>query len=125
MSCSGADAAPGVERSGSAFRPCLPLSGIRGFGQHDQCACQFGGADGVGTGRDELPHLAVFVGSTPAKAVERLRIEVARQRVQSSGETIERIAQLTGFRDPDRMRRAFIRAFGHPPQSLRRAARVS
>ena len=63
--------------------------------------------------------------STPAKAVERLRIEVARQRVQTSGETIERIAQLTGFRDPDRMRRAFIRAFGHPPQSLRRAARAS
>jgi transcriptional regulator GlxA family with amidase domain len=64
-------------------------------------------------------------GSTPSKAVERLRIEVARQRVQSSVETIERIAQLTGFRDPDRMRRAFIRAFGQPPQSLRRAARAS
>jgi transcriptional regulator GlxA family with amidase domain len=63
-------------------------------------------------------------GSTPSKAVERLRIEVARQRVQSSSEAIERVAQLTGFRDPERMRRAFIRAFGQPPQSLRRAARV-
>jgi transcriptional regulator GlxA family with amidase domain len=63
-------------------------------------------------------------GSTPSKAVERLRIEVARQRVQSSGEAIERVAQLTGFRDPERMRRAFIRAFGQPPQSLRRAARA-
>jgi transcriptional regulator GlxA family with amidase domain len=52
-------------------------------------------------------------GTTPSKAVERLRIEVARQRVQS-----------TGFRDPERMRRAFIRAFGQPPQSLRRAARA-
>ena len=64
-------------------------------------------------------------GSTPSKAIERLRIEVARQRVQSSGEAIERVAQLTGFRDPNRMRRAFIRAFGQPPQSLRRAARAS
>jgi transcriptional regulator GlxA family with amidase domain len=64
-------------------------------------------------------------GSTPSKAVERLRIEVARQRVQSSSEAIERVAQLTGFRDPERMRRAFIRAFGQPPQSLRRAARAS
>jgi transcriptional regulator GlxA family with amidase domain len=63
-------------------------------------------------------------GSTPSKAVERLRIEVARQRVQSSGEAIERVAQQTGFRDPERMRRAFIRAFGQPPQSLRRAARA-
>ena len=64
-------------------------------------------------------------GSTPSKAVERLRIEVARQRVQSSGEAIERVAEITGFRDPERMRRAFIRAFGQPPQSLRRAARAS
>lgn len=63
-------------------------------------------------------------GTTPSKAVERLRIEVARQRVQSSAEAIERVAETTGFRDPERMRRAFIRAFGQPPQSLRRAARV-
>jgi transcriptional regulator GlxA family with amidase domain len=63
-------------------------------------------------------------GTTPSKAVERLRTEVARQRVQSSGEAIERVAEVTGFRDPERMRRAFIRAFGQPPQSLRRAARA-
>ena len=63
--------------------------------------------------------------STPSKAIERLRIEVARQRVQSSVEAIERVAQLTGFRDPNRMRRAFIRAFGQTPQSLRRAARAA
>jgi transcriptional regulator GlxA family with amidase domain len=63
-------------------------------------------------------------GSTPSKAIERLRIEVARQRVQSSSEAIERVAEITGFRDPERMRRAFIRAFGQPPQSLRRAARA-
>ena len=62
-------------------------------------------------------------GTTPSKAIERLRIEVARARVQSSGEAIERVAETTGFRDPERMRRAFIRAFGQPPQALRRAAR--
>jgi transcriptional regulator GlxA family with amidase domain len=63
-------------------------------------------------------------GATPSKAVERLRIEAARQRVQSSSEAIELVARSTGFRDPERMRRAFIRAFGQPPQSLRRAARA-
>ena len=63
-------------------------------------------------------------GTTPSKAVERLRIEAARQRVQSSSEAIERVAQSTGFRDPERMRRAVIRAFGQPPHSLRRAARA-
>jgi len=62
-------------------------------------------------------------GATPSKAIERLRIEVARARVQSSSQPIERVAETTGFRDPERMRRAFIRAFGQPPQSLRRAAR--
>jgi transcriptional regulator GlxA family with amidase domain len=63
-------------------------------------------------------------GATPSKAVERLRLETARQRVQSSTEAIELVARSAGFRDPERMRRAFIRAFGQPPQSLRRAARA-
>jgi transcriptional regulator GlxA family with amidase domain len=62
-------------------------------------------------------------GATPRQAVERLRIDVARTRVQSSAEPIEGVARATGFRDPERMRRAFIRSFGQPPQALRRAAR--
>jgi len=64
-------------------------------------------------------------GATPSKAVERLRVEAAKARVQASGEAIERVAQITGFGDPERMRRAFIRAFGQPPQALRRAARAA
>jgi transcriptional regulator GlxA family with amidase domain len=63
-------------------------------------------------------------GLSPSKAVERLRIEVARTRVQSGNEPIEVIARGAGFGDAERMRRAFMRTFGHPPQSLRRAARV-
>lgn len=62
-------------------------------------------------------------GSTPSRAVERLRSEAARNLVRSSAQSIERVAQATGFGDPERMRRAFIRAFGHPPQAIRRAAR--
>lgn len=58
-------------------------------------------------------------GETPAKAVERLRVEVARQRVERSAEPIEVIAHAF-FKDPERMRRAFIRVLGHPPQSIRR-----
>jgi Helix-turn-helix domain len=50
--------------------------------------------------------------ATPSKAVERLRIDVAGQRVQSSCEANERIAETTGFRYPGRIRNAFIRAFG-------------
>ncbi|WP_233237051.1 GlxA family transcriptional regulator [Bordetella sp. LUAb4] len=61
-------------------------------------------------------------GETPAKAVERLRVEIARPRVERGGEPIERIAQSVGFIDPERMRRAFVRLLGHPPQSIRRMA---
>jgi transcriptional regulator GlxA family with amidase domain len=63
-------------------------------------------------------------GLTPAKAVERLRLEAARLRVETSGEPIDRVAEAVGFGDPERMRRAFLRAFGQPPQAIRRAARA-
>jgi transcriptional regulator GlxA family with amidase domain len=62
-------------------------------------------------------------GLTPAKAVERLRLEAARERVESSSDPIEHVSAAVGFTDPERMRRAFVRAFGQPPQALRRAAR--
>ncbi len=63
-------------------------------------------------------------GITPAKAVERLRLESARDRVEHSTDPIDVIAQDIGFGDPERMRRAFVRAFGQPPQALRRLART-
>lgn len=62
-------------------------------------------------------------GETPAKAVERLRVEAARLRLQEGSEPIEQIALAVGFTDPERMRRAFIKLLGHPPQSVRRADR--
>ncbi|WP_116028036.1 GlxA family transcriptional regulator [Alloalcanivorax xenomutans] len=62
-------------------------------------------------------------GVTPAKAVERLRLEVARNAVETGYASFERIAEEAGFRDPGRMRRAFLRAFELPPQVLRRSAR--
>lgn len=64
-------------------------------------------------------------GVTPAKAVERLRLESARERVEHTSEPIDVVAQDVGFGDPERMRRAFVRAFGQPPQALRRLARAA
>jgi len=63
------------------------------------------------------------MGLSPAKAVERLRLEVAREQVENSPAPIEQIAAKLGFHDPERMRRAFLRAFGQPPQAMRRIAR--
>lgn len=64
-------------------------------------------------------------GQSPAKAVERLRVEAARVMVEQSRHTIDEVAAETGFADPERMRRAFLRAFGQPPQVLRRNARLA
>jgi len=63
-------------------------------------------------------------GQSPAKAVENLRVEAARLMMERSRHPIEVIAQQTGFADRDRMRRAFLRAFGQPPQVMRRNARA-
>lgn len=60
------------------------------------------------------------IGLSPAKTVARLRLEAARERVESSREPIEEIAASTGYQDPERMRRAFVHAFGHPPQIIRK-----
>jgi transcriptional regulator GlxA family with amidase domain len=68
---------------------------------------------------------AVETGMTPAKAIERLRLEAARERVETGAEPIEGVAAFTGFGDPERMRRAFLRAFGQPPQALRRMAKTN
>jgi transcriptional regulator GlxA family with amidase domain len=64
-------------------------------------------------------------GQTPAKAVERLRLETARLMLEESRHTIDRIASDTGFSDTRRMREAFLRVFGQPPQAFRRNARVA
>jgi transcriptional regulator GlxA family with amidase domain len=73
--------------------------------------------------RTFLRAFAAEVGFTPAKAVERLRLEAARSLLDSQPLQVEDIALETGFGDSERMRRAFIRAFGQPPQALRRGAR--
>lgn len=64
-------------------------------------------------------------GETPAKAVERLRVEAACLRLQNGSEPIEQIALAIGFTDPERMRRAFVKIYGHPPQSIRRERRLT
>ncbi|MGA0599752.1 GlxA family transcriptional regulator [Caulobacter sp. KR2-114] len=66
---------------------------------------------------------AAETGVTPAKAVERLRLDAARARLDAGEAQVDQIARQVGFGDPDRMRRAFLRAFGQPPQAFRRASR--
>jgi len=63
-------------------------------------------------------------GQSPAKAVERLRVESARLMMEDGRHSIDVVARDTGFGDRERMRRAFVRAFGQPPQAIVRANRT-
>ncbi|HEY0232599.1 MAG TPA: helix-turn-helix domain-containing protein [Dokdonella sp.] len=64
-------------------------------------------------------------GQSPAKAIERLRVEAARLMMEQTRHPIEVVARETGFADPERMRRAFVRAFAQPPQAIRRNVRAA
>jgi len=59
-------------------------------------------------------------GQSPAKAIENLRVEAARLMMEQGQFPIDVVARETGFGDRERMRRAFLRAFGQPPQVIRR-----
>ncbi|MCJ8521096.1 transcriptional regulator GlxA family with amidase domain [Pseudorhizobium tarimense] len=63
-------------------------------------------------------------GQSPAKAVERLRLEAAKAMLEDGRHPLDIVARDTGFADRDRMRRAFLRFFGQPPQSLRRSLKL-
>src|ERR1700756_551389 len=68
---------------------------------------------------------AAETGELPAKAIENLRLEAARLMLADSRHPLETIARETGFADRERMRRAFVRAFGLPPQAMRRRVRTA
>jgi transcriptional regulator GlxA family with amidase domain len=63
-------------------------------------------------------------GQSPAKAVENLRVEAARLMMEQGRHPIDSVARDAGFTDRERMRRAFLRAFGQPPQTIQRNTRV-
>jgi transcriptional regulator GlxA family with amidase domain len=62
---------------------------------------------------------------SPAKAVENLRVEAARLMMEEGRHSMDTIAQETGFADRERMRRAFLRVLGQPPQAIRRNAQAA
>lgn len=59
-------------------------------------------------------------GVTPAKFIEMVRIDAARQFLDFPGLSIESVANQAGFRDTERMRRSFIKHLGINPQDYRK-----
>jgi transcriptional regulator GlxA family with amidase domain len=64
-------------------------------------------------------HYAQATGQTPARAVERLRVEAARRLLSESRLPVKRIAQRCGFGSEETLRRSFLRLLAVTPQDYR------
>jgi transcriptional regulator GlxA family with amidase domain len=64
-------------------------------------------------------HYAEATGQTPARAIERLRVEAARRLLSESRVPIKRIAQRCGFGSEETMRRSFLRLLAVTPKDYR------
>jgi transcriptional regulator GlxA family with amidase domain len=58
-------------------------------------------------------------GATPARWVQSLRIEAAMQHLENHDMPLRKIAQITGFRDEQALRRAFIQQTAVAPREYR------
>jgi transcriptional regulator GlxA family with amidase domain len=64
----------------------------------------------------------VFVkdtGTTPARFVERLRVEAARRRLEESSDKFQKVANDCGFGSIQSLRRSFLRVLHVPPNDYR------
>ena len=68
--------------------------------------------------RSFVRHYRQATGTTPARAVEQLRVETARRALES-GQPVKRAAQRCGFGSEETMRRSFLRHLGASPQAYR------
>lgn len=59
-------------------------------------------------------------GTTPARYVERLRVEAARRRLEESAVGVDAIARDCGFGSAETMRRSFVRTMRVAPTDYRR-----
>ncbi len=64
-------------------------------------------------------HYTAATGMTPGRAVERLRVEAARQLLLESRLPIKRVSQRCGFGSEETMRRSFLRLLLTSPQDYR------
>lgn len=64
------------------------------------------------------------MGMTPAKAVEAIRMEAARDLLETTSDSVKAVADRCGFRDKERMRRAFARLLEVSPSEYRRRFRI-
>jgi transcriptional regulator GlxA family with amidase domain len=63
---------------------------------------------------------AAKMGMTPARMIEKIRIEAVRRILEETDAPIKRVAAMCGFGQEERLRRAFARQVGTTPAEYRR-----
>lgn len=69
-------------------------------------------------------HYAEVTGHTPARAIERLRVEAAQRLLSETGLPVKRISQRCGFGSEETMRRSFLRVLTVSPRDYREQVRL-
>jgi len=64
------------------------------------------------------------VGQTPAALLNRVRVDKARQMLQTTDDKVYEVAAACGFGEPVNMHRAFQKHVGQTPNAYRKAARA-
>lgn len=108
-----------LERAGGRFGPLLDAVRSRLADRHSvedlaERACM--------SPRHFARAFRAETGATPARAVERLRVEAARAALESGTASVQQVVASCGFGHPERMRRSFQRLLGQPPAALKRKA---
>ncbi|SAL66420.1 AraC family transcriptional regulator [Caballeronia peredens] len=69
--------------------------------------------------RSFVRHYRAQTGTTPARSIERMRLEAARRLLGDTALPVKRVAARCGFGSEETMRRGFLRALGVSPQAYR------
>jgi len=70
--------------------------------------------------RSFIRHYRKATGLTPARAVEQIRVEAARELLSTTALPVKRVAHRCGFGSEETMRRSFLRQISVSPQDYRR-----
>ncbi|WP_436494651.1 GlxA family transcriptional regulator [Actinokineospora sp. HUAS TT18] len=108
--------------SGSPLRPVIDEIAADPAGDHRVPTL----ARRVGVSERHLGRLfADQLGTTPARFVERVRVEAARGLLEESVITVAAVSTRSGFGSPETLRRAFVRVLGVGPDDYRSRFRTT
>jgi AraC-like DNA-binding protein len=65
------------------------------------------------------------VGETPARHIENIRLEAARRQLETTSLSVDEVADTSGFRSAEILRRTFTRRLGVSPGRYRTAFRTN